>query len=274
VRSYDASKHRAPPDHHVHDPKMYALGYLAIILWIQGFPDKARQWSAATLDYTAELNHANMSAFARVYGGAGVCELLRETSAVRSHADSVLELAEQHSLHYFGLSAKILRGWAIALDGDVDEGTALMRRSIDERFALGVGWYQTRYLCMLAEIFLSQNDGRAGLELIKRAKSHIELHDERLWEAEVWRIEGELLRVEGVAQTEIENAYRHSLSIARRQGARSFELRTAMSLARLRRDERRNDAARDALVPVLSRFTEGFGSADVQQARNLLNDVS
>jgi len=163
VRSYDTSKHRPPPDHHVHDPKMYALGYLAIILWIQGYPDKARQWSAATLDYMAELNHANMSAFARVYGGAGVCELLRETSAVRSHADSVLELAEQHSLHYFGLSAKILRGWSIALDGDVNEGTTLMRRSIDERFALGVGWYQIRYLCMLAEILLSQNEGRAGL---------------------------------------------------------------------------------------------------------------
>jgi predicted ATPase len=127
---------------------------------------------------------------------------------------------------------------------------------------------------MLAEILLSQNEGRAGLELIKRAKSHIEHHEERIWEAEVWRIEGELLRLEGVAQTESENAYRHSLSIARGQGARSFELRTAMSLARLRRDERRNDVARDELAPVLSWFTEGFDSADVQQARNLLNELS
>jgi len=126
---------------------------------------------------------------------------------------------------------------------------------------------------MLAESFLGQNEGRAGRELIKRAKSHMKLHEARTWEAQVWRIEGELLRVEGAAQTEIEHAYRHSLSIARRQGARSFELRTAMSLARLRRDERRKDAARDELAPVLSWFTEGFDTADVQQARNLLNEV-
>ena len=95
MRSYEASKHRPPPVHYVHDPKIAALAYLAVILWIQGYPDKARQCSEATLDYAAELNHANMSAFARIYGGAGVSELLRETSAVRSHADAVLELAEQ-----------------------------------------------------------------------------------------------------------------------------------------------------------------------------------
>ncbi|MFZ2650503.1 MAG: AAA family ATPase, partial [Burkholderiaceae bacterium] len=235
VRSYDPSKHRPPPVQYVHDPKMYALAYLAIILWIQGYPDRARQWSAAAIDYTTELNHANMTAFARVYGGAGLYELLRDASAVRSYADAVIDLAEQHSLHYFRLSGVILRGWLMALNGDLAEGAALMRRSIDERFAIGTGWYQTRYLCMLAEIFLQHGDGPAGLELIAQAKSHIDGHDEYMWQAEVRRIEGELLRLNGATPSEVESCLRNSLSTARRQGAKSFELRTATSLARFLR---------------------------------------
>ena len=273
VRSYDASKHRLPPDHYVHDPKLYALGYLAVILWIQGYPDKARQWSAAAIDYAAELNHANMSAFARVYGGAGLYELLRDTSTVRSHADAIIELAEQHSLHYFQLSGIILRGWLMAWDGDVTQGTALMRRTIDERFALGVGWYQTRYLCMVAEICLEHGDGGAGRELIEQAKGHMDCHDEHIWQAEAQRIEAELLRLEGAAPTEIENCFRNALSTARRQGAKSFELRTATSLARFCREQGRNDAARNELAPVLGWFTEGFDTADLQQARTLLNEL-
>lgn len=273
VHSYDASKHRPPPVHYVHDPKIHALAYLAVILWIQGYPDKARQWSAATIDYTAELNHANMTAFARVYGGAGLYELLRDSSAVRPHVDAIIELAEQHSLHYFRLSGVILRGWLMALDGDVAGGAALMRRSIDERFALGVGWYQTRYLCMLAEICLQEGDGPGGLELIERAKSHIDCHDEHMWQAEVQRIEGELLRVQGAAPNDIENCFQNSLSTARRQGAKSFELRTATSLARFWREQGRNDAARDGLAPVLGWFTEGFDTADVREARRLLNEL-
>ncbi len=274
ARSYDASKHRPPPVHYVHDPKMYALGYLAVILWIQGYPDKARQWSAAAIAYTAELNHANMTAFARIYGGAGLYELLGDTSTVRSHTDAIIDLAEQHSLHYFRLSGVILRGWLMALDGNVTEGTALMRRSIDERFALGVGWYQTRYLCMLAEMCLQQGDGRAGLELIARAKGHIDSHSEPMWQAEVQRIEGELLCLQGAAPSEIETCFRSSLTTARRQGAKSFELRTATSLARFWRQQGRNDAARDALAPVLGWFTEGFDTVDVQQARILLSEFS
>jgi predicted ATPase/class 3 adenylate cyclase len=274
VRSYDPRTHRPPPVHYVHDPKMYALGYLAVILWIQGYPDRARQWSAAAIDYTTELNHANMTAFARIYGGAGLYELLRDTGTVRSHVDAIIDVAELHNLHYFRLSGVILRGWLMALDGNGTEGTALMRRSIDERFALGVGWYQTRYLCMLAEIYLQQGDGRAGLEVIARANSHMDSHDEHMWQAEVRRIEGELLRLEGAAPPEIEICFRNSLSTARHQGAKSFELRTATSLARLRCEQGRDDAARDELAPVLGWFTEGFDTPDVQQARALLKELS
>jgi predicted ATPase/class 3 adenylate cyclase len=273
VRSYDASKHRPPPVHYVHDPKIHALGYLAVILWILGYPDKARRWSAAAIEYTAELNHANMTAHARVYGGAGLYELLRDPRMVRLHSDAIIDLADQYSLHYFRLSGVILRGWVMALDGDFAQGTALMRRTIDERFALGVGWYQTRYLCMLAEIFLQQGDGRAGRELIERAKSHIDSHEERMWQAEVQRVEGESLRLEGAAPAEIENCFLDSLSTARDQRAKSFELRAATSLASFWRERGRSDDARQELAPVVGWFTEGFDTADLRRAKTLLSDL-
>ena len=274
VRSYSASKHRPPPDLYVHDPKMYALGYLAVTLWIQGYPDQARQWSAAAIDYTRELNHANMTAFARVYGGAGLYELLGDTDVVRSHADAVLELADQHSLLYFRLSGLILRAWVIALDGDLSEGIRLMRQTIDERFSLGVGWYQVRYLCMLAELCHQYGEARPGLDLLERATRHIEGHEEHLWRAEVQRLKAEMLRLEGTAAPiEIETCLRDSIAIARRQGARSFELRATTSLASFCREHGQSDGAMQELASVVGSFTEGSDTADVRRAQDVLSDL-
>ncbi|HEY9063513.1 MAG TPA: AAA family ATPase [Burkholderiaceae bacterium] len=275
VRSYDPSKHRPPPDHYVHDPKMYALGYLAVILWIQGYPDTARRWSAAAIDYTAELHHANMTAFARVYGGAGLHELLGDTDVVRRHVDAVIELADQHSLHYFRLSGLILQAWLIALAGDLSEGIRLMRLNIEERFSLGVSWYQVRYLCMLAELCHRQGDAGAGLDLLARAMRHIEDHEENMWRAEVQRLRAEMLRLGGMAaRLEIESCLRESVAIARRQGAKSFELRAATSLASFWRELGRRDDARQELASVMGWFTEGFDTADLRRARELLTDLA
>ena len=127
---------------------------------------------------------------------------------------------------------------------------------------------------MLAELRRQQGDGHGRLGLIARAKGHIDSHDEPMWQAEVQRIEGELLRLQEAAPTEIETCFRRSLSTAKRQGAKSFELRAATSLARFWRDQGRNDAARDELAPVLGWFTEGFDTVDVQQTRTLLNELS
>jgi predicted ATPase/class 3 adenylate cyclase len=273
VSSYDPSQHRPPPVHYVHDPKIYALAYLAVILWIQGYPDQARRWSAATMAYTAELNNANMTAFAHVYGGAGLQELLRDPDGARPHVDAIMKLAEHHTLHYFKLSGIALQGWLEALGGDAAQGIALMQGSIEERAALAVGWYQTRYLCMVAEVCLQNGDGRAGMQFITRAKQHIAAHDEHMWEAEVLRLEGELLRLEGAADAAVERCFLESIGTAGRQGAKSFELRAAMGLAGHWRDRGRRSEAREALAPVLAWFTEGLDTADLRQARQLLEEL-
>ena len=120
----------------------------------------------------------------------GFAKLVGDAAAVRAHADAIVDLAHQHSLHYFRLSGLILRGWAMAQEGSVGEGMALMRRSATERLALGVSWYQIRYLCMLAETHLLQGSAAEGLGVIAEAKALVAAREEHMWEAELERLRG------------------------------------------------------------------------------------
>ena len=205
--------------------------------------------------------------------GAGLDELLRDTTAVREHADAIIHLADQHNLHYFRLSGLILRGWVMAQAGEINDGVTLMRQSAAERLALGVRWYQIRYLCMLATAHLQQRAAEDGLRVIAEAKDLVARDDEHMWEAELKRVEGELGRVQGRSAVDIETCFEQALAVARCQSAKSFELRAAMSMARLWRDQGKLDEARELLAPVYGWFTEGFDTLDLKQAKALLAEL-
>ncbi len=270
VDSYVVERHRPQPVHYVHDPKIYALAYLAVIVWIQGYPQQALRWSDAAMAYAAELNNANMTAFAHIYGGAGVHELRRDPEALRPHVALIREITEQHSLHYFRLSGLMLEGWLRAMDGDPAQGITLMVRSVEERAALAVGWYQVRYLCMLAEVCMQQGDLRAAAEFLQRAQAHMAEHDEHMWEAEVLRLSGELHDLQNAGAEVVDDCFARAIRIARVQGARSFELRAATSQARRWCDRGCGPQARALLQPVYEAFTEGHDSADLRAAAALL----
>jgi predicted ATPase len=140
-----------------------------------------------------------------------------------------------------------------------------MRRSAGERLALGVNWYQVRYLCMLAESFLEVGSTEEGLAVLGEAKALAVRKDEHMWEAELERIEGELRRALSDSPPEVEAHFQVALAVARRQSAKSFELRAAMSLARLWRDQGGGAEARGLLAPTYGWFTE-----DLKEAKMLL----
>jgi len=275
LRIYDPSRHRPQPVHYIHDPKFYALAYLPVIYWILGYPEQARTWQAKAFEYATELNQATLTTHVKIYCGAGLDELLFDAGAVRAHADAIVELADQHNLRYFRLSGLILRGWAMAQAGAGEEGLALMRRSSTERLAIGVSWYQIRYLCMLAAASLHEGRAEEGLAALAEAKDLVTRTDEHMWEAELRRIEGELRRMQGASAAEVEGHFQAALAIARDQNAKSFELRAAVSLARLWRDEGSHPAnRRDLLEPICTWFTEGFDTPDVKEAKGLLAELS
>jgi predicted ATPase/class 3 adenylate cyclase len=274
LRLYDASHHRPQPVHYVHDPQVSALTYLAPVLWMLGFPDQARRSSSAAFRCAAELDQANLTAHVHNFAGAGLAELLTEVATVQAHADAIIDLAERHSLGYWRVNGLILRGWAMAQQGDADAGIALMRRNAADRAALDVGWYQPRYLCMLAEAHARSGQAEAGLQVISDAKDLVVRHEEHLWEAELDRVEGELYRVLGAPAADVEVCFARSLAKARQQNARSLELRAAISLARLRRDQSKRTEARDLVAPVYGWFTEGFDTADLKEAKALLDELT
>lgn len=271
---YEPGAHRPPPVHYVHDPKASALPYLAIVLWILGYPEQARRTSRAAFEYAAELNQTNLSAHVTIYGGAGPAELMGDVTAVHAHADTIIDLADQHSLNYWRVSGLILKGWAMAHEGDVVGGLALMRQSLDARDQLGASWYQVRYLSMLASTYLQFGDGDKGLAALAEAKDVAARTDEHMWDSELACIGGELRRICGASTGEVEPYLQTALNIARSQSAKSFELRAAMSLARLWRDDGRIIEARGLLTSIYEWFTEGFETSDLLAAKALIAELA
>ncbi|MDF2997188.1 MAG: adenylate cyclase [Xanthobacteraceae bacterium] len=270
---YDPSQHRGQPVHYVHDPMVSALTYLAPVLWILGFPDQARRSSIAAFECAAELNQANLTAHVHNFAGAGFDELLGNVAGVRAHAEAMIELAERHSLHYWRLNALILRGWAMVQEGAAEAGIALMRQSVADRAALGVSWYQARYLCMLAAAHAHLRQAEEGLRVIAQANDLIARNGEYMWAAELQRLEGELLRLQGASPAETGACFERALSIARDQSARSFELRAASSLARLWLAQGRCHEVRHLLAAIYHWFSEGFQTPDLMEAKLLLDDL-
>jgi predicted ATPase len=172
------------------------------------------------------------------------------------------------------LSGLIIRGWAMAQEGNVEGGLALMRQSLNERDELGASWYQVRYLCMLASTYLQLGDGEKGLIALAEAKGLAARNDEHMWEAELACIGGELRRIRGAPPDEVEAYLQTALNVARTQSARSFELRAAMSLARLWRDHGRVVEARGLLASVYGWFTEGFETPDLRAAKALMAELA
>jgi predicted ATPase len=195
-------------------------------------------------------------------------------AAAHAHADAIIDLADQHSLNYWRLSGLILRGWAVAQEGNVESGLTLMRQSLNERDRLGAGWYQVRYLCMLAATYLQLGDSDNGLAALAEAKGLAARNDEHMWEAELACISGELRRTRGDAPDEVEAHLQTALHVAQSQSARSFELRAAMSLARLWRDQGRVVEARGLLGSIYGWFTEGYETPDLRAAKALMEELA
>jgi predicted ATPase len=274
LQLYDARQHRSQPVHYIHDPKVSALTYLALVLWIRGLPEEARRSSNEAFRCAVELDQANLTAHVHNFAGAGLDELLGDVAGVRAHAEAIIELADRHNLGYWRVNGLILRGWAMVQEGATEAGIALMRQNAAIRAAQGVGWYQARYLCMLAAAYARVGQAEPGLRVIAEAKALVAANDEHMWEGELDRIEGELKQVQGASATEIETCFARAMAIARTQGAKSLELRATRDLARLWHDQGRHRDARALLAPAFGWFNEGFETADLRATKALLDELT
>jgi predicted ATPase len=169
----------------------------------------------------------------------------------------------------------IYRGWALGMQGQGEEGIEQMRQGMA---VVGATWAeaeQTRYPVMLAEVYGRTEQTEKGLDILVEAVARIDYHAYRLDESERYRLKGELLLQQSVDNhTEAETCFHQALSVAQDQSAKSWELRTAASLARLWQSQGKRQDAYDLLAPVYGWFTEGFDTADLQETKALLDDLS
>jgi len=165
-----------------------------------------------------------------------------------------------------------LRGWALAMQGQGEEGLAQVRQGIAAWRAAGGGVLVPYYCTLLAEVSAHLGHLEDGLQALAEAHTLVEQHDERWWEAEVSRLRGVLLlRQTGTPPAEAEACFQRAMDVARRQEAKSLELRAAMSLSRLWQQQGKRAKARELLAPIYGWFTEGFDTADLLEAKTLLD---
>jgi predicted ATPase len=245
----------------------------AATLWLLGYPDQAVQWSEAGLLQAQELGHAftlqqalSLSALLHLWR--------REAAVAQEQAKTQWVLCTEHG--FAGVLAWGMIEWGTALvaQGVWTEGLAQMRQELAAiRAVARLPWLL--FLGLLAEACERAGQVEAGLRALHEALEALQTSEERLYEAEVHRLRGELLLQQSVAQQEeAEASLQQALDVARCQQAKSWELRAAVSLARLWQHQGRRDAARELLAPIYDWFTEGFDTPDLQEAKALLDRLA
>jgi len=190
-------------------------------------------------------------------------------------AETALAITTEEIIPFFRAHAIMLRGWALVEEGQGEEDVAQLREGYAAYCGDGAQIECSHWLALLAEAYRDTGRPTEGLRPIAEALDHVAQTGIVYYEAELHRLDGELrLHLDAPDEQRAEASFRRALEIARRQQAKSWELRAATSLARLRGEQGRRMEARDLLAPVYGWFTEGFDTADLREAAALLSELA
>ena len=270
---YDPQQHRSLAVLYGHDPGVCCQGVAALTLWLLGYPDQALRQQHAAHTLAQELAHPPSLAFTRMLA-AIACQLRREAHAAHGHAEALISLATEQGFALFLAMGGILRGGTLTALGQRGEQISQLHQDLAAVRETGTALWEPYFLALLAEAYEQDGQVEAGLTTLTEALAAAHATGERWGEAELYRLRGELLLMPpGHDAHQAETCFQQALVLARRQQAKSWELRAAVSLARLWQQQRKRDEARALLLPVYGWFTEGLDTADLQEARALLDEL-
>jgi predicted ATPase len=258
--------------HRILDPFLGGLAELSWALWLLGYPDQAVERSREALELLPHISSAFTHGLVSFFS-ADLHIFRREAAEVLPLARDLADLAAEQSLPLFSLIGNFQLGWVTAEKGDVADGIEMMRGALDARLATGAIAGTMTHFCFLATHLLDAGRFAEGLATVERALAISADGGHCIMDAELHRLKGEILQRLGAAEVDAEDPFHRALEIARRQSARSLELRATMSLARLCCRCGRKAEARAVLAPVYEWFTEGFETRDLQEARALLAEL-
>ena len=289
---YQPQHHALAPLYGGYNPKVWSLALMAHVLWVLGYPEQARTWSYEVLQVAQDLAHP-FSLAVVLYWVVRVPLERGEGRVAQERADVMVALASEHGFPYYVVSGTVLRGAALIAQGQWAEGIAQVQQNLE----VSGGLWRTVYLVWLAAGYGRVGQVEDGLAAVAEALRLVEKNDERFYEAQVYRIKGELLLTQEIKrqkakgknqksenldpksqspdpEAEAEACFLKAIDIAKKQQAKSLELRAVMSLARLWQQQGKHHEARNMLSEVYHWFTEGFDTVDLKDARVLLEQLT
>ena len=255
-----------------HDPRVTRLSVTSWAQWLRGFPVQAVSASREAVAIAEEFQDPFSLALANDFAALS-CELRRQYELMDPHIATAEEIAGEHGFAGWAAMARMHQGSLLVHRGDFKNGIARLQDGIDAYEATNQRLFLSYYLTRLADCNSLAGRFEDALAVLDSAHAFSEETVEGWWDAEIHRLKGTVTAAIGADIGGAEACFHDALEVARRQGAKSLELRAAMSLARLWGDQNRITAARDLLGPVYSWFTEGFDTPDLKDAKALLDEL-
>ena len=271
---YDPQQHRASVFLYGEDVGVICHSYATWPLWYLGYPDQGLARSHEAVSLAEQSAHPFSLGF--VLNWAAVFhQFRREVRAAQDRAEATIRLAQEQGFPLWMAIGCIVRGWTLAQQGQAQEGIEQINPGLIAYCATGAELWRPYWLALLAEAHGTLGEPEAGLAVLTEVLTPLDKREKRWCEAELHRLKGELLLQHSLdSQAEAETCFAQAIALAQDQSAKSWELRAATSLARLWQSQGKHNEARQVLGDVYDWFTEGFDTADLQEAKALLEALA
>jgi len=247
--------------------------YLSWALFVLGYVDRAQELSRRAL-VEAKVSAHPLTRCLTLDRAAAVADFRREITTAAKRAEEMFALGEEQGFLAYLAKGGFFRGWMSVEEGRPAEGIASMRTALATLQANRDEDFVPLYLVKLAAAHARAGQASEALNLVRRGLTRVAKTDERLFESELHRLEGEvLLQQDRTNARAAEGSFRKAIEVAQAQEAKSWELRAATGLARLWAEQRKRTQARELLASIYGWFTEGFDTADLKDAKALLDEL-
>ena len=271
---YDPQQHRTLASLYGKNLGVTCWYWSAMAIWFLGYPDQALGRIDEALTLAQTLAHPYSMAVA-LNRAAFLGQFCQESHATRQWAEAAVAIAAEHGFPRHSALGTILRGWALVRQGQDHEGIAQIRQGLVAYQELGMAMEDPYFLGLLADAYASSGQIEPGLAALAEALARLPRGRGFFYEAELYRLRGELLLRQAAPDAlQAEECFHQALALAHRQEAKSLDLRATMSLCRLWQQQGKSGEARQLLAEVYTRFTEGFDTADLREARALLTALT
>jgi len=271
---YNPAEHRPLATRFSHDERVSILSCRSLALWYLGYPEAALADTEHALKDAREIGQAATLMYALLRASTTYINC-RKHAAANALVSELVALADEKGAFFWKASGMVLRGWLFAQTGKALDAVHMIGSGITGVLSTGATLNMSANLSCLAMAYAELGQFDDAWRCNGEAMTAIETTKERVFEAEVNRMAGEITLKSPQSDTAKAEAYfERALAVARKQQAKSWELRAAMSMARLLRDQGKRNEARDLLARVYGWFTEGFDTLDLKEAKALLDELA